>query len=86
MQKASTVNARIEPALKIRAENIFGKIGISSAEAIRIFYKQVTLHKGLPFEVKIPNKTTIKAMQDADARQNLKRFESLDDLFEDLEN
>ncbi len=66
MHKSSTVNTRINPALKNKAEAIFNKIGLSSAEAVRLFYTQVCLHKGLPFEIKIPNKTTERAMQEAD--------------------
>ncbi len=84
MYKEATVNARIEPKLKKDAESIFRKVGLTSAEAVRLFYKQVCLHKGLPFEVKIPNKDTIKAMQDADKRKTHKA-KSVDELFEDLD-
>src|SRR5229473_2661122 len=37
------------------AERIFKEIGISMTEAIRLFLKQVKLHKGVPFPVSIPN-------------------------------
>ena len=56
MYKVATINTRIEPELKIAAESILHKVGLTSAEAVRLFYKQVCLHKGLPFEIKIPNK------------------------------
>lgn len=61
MHKSAVVNARVEPHLTNMAENIFHKPGLSPAEAIRLFYVQVCLNKGLPFEIKIPNKTTQKA-------------------------
>jgi len=85
MNKISTVNARIEPTLKIKAEHILHKVGLTTAEAIRLFYSQICLQKGLPFDVKIPNATTLKAMRDSDTGRNLKRFDSVEALFRDLE-
>ena len=84
MYKVATVNTRIEPKLKTQAEAILHKVGLTSAEAVRLFYKQVCLHNGLPFEVKIPNKETIKAMSDADKRKTHKA-KNVDKLFGDLD-
>jgi DNA-damage-inducible protein J len=81
--KAATVNTRIEPALKTKAEIILNKVGLSSAEAIRLFYTQICLRKGLPFDIKIPNKKTLKAMQDADTGKTYK-VKSVKDLFDSL--
>ena len=85
MHKNATINTRIEPKLKKQAEAILHKIGLTSAEAIRLFYAQIFLHKGLPFDVKIPNKVTIKAMHDADSGKTF-RAKSVDALFEDLDS
>lgn len=84
MHKIATVNTRIEPAIKAQAEDIFHKVGLTSAEAVRMFYMQVCLHNGLPFEVKIPNKETIQAMKDANNR-NTHKAKSIDDLLNDLD-
>ena len=81
--KTETLNARIEPALKSGAERILKKLGLSNAEAIRLFYTQICLNKGLPFDVRIPNKTTIAAMKEAESGK-LKRFSSTEELFKDL--
>lgn len=81
--KTETLNARIEPALKSNAERILKKLGLSNAEAIRLFYTQICLNQGLPFDVKIPNKTTIAAMKEAESGK-LKRFSSTEELFKDL--
>jgi DNA-damage-inducible protein J len=70
--KSAMVNTRINPKLKAQAESIFNKIGLTSAEAVRLFYAQVCLHKGLPFEGRIPNKATVQAMKDADAGRTYK--------------
>jgi DNA-damage-inducible protein J len=82
MHKVATVNTRIEPKLKTQAEAILHKV--TSAEAVRLFYMQVCLHKGLPFEIRIPNKTTRKAMLDADKRKTHKT-KSVNELFKDSE-
>ncbi|MEX2361970.1 MAG: type II toxin-antitoxin system RelB/DinJ family antitoxin, partial [Balneolaceae bacterium] len=58
---------------------------INTTEAIRIFFKQVKLQRGLPFEMKIPNEETEDAILDAKTRKNVSSFESSDELFEDLD-
>lgn len=66
MHKIATINTRIEPELKHKAETILHKVGLTSAETVRLFYTKICLRKGLSFEVKIPNAKSLKAMQDAD--------------------
>ena len=55
MAKSANLYARIEPELKEQAEMILAALGISSSNAITMFYKQIVLHNGLPFEVKLPS-------------------------------
>lgn len=83
MHKEATVNARIEPKLKADAEHILHAVGLSSAEAVRLFYKQICLHKGLPFEVSIPNAVTQQAMKEARARKT-HRAKTVKDIFDNL--
>jgi DNA-damage-inducible protein J len=78
------IHARIDPKLKKSAERIFTKIGISTTEAIRLFLKQVELHKGLPFPVSIPNKETIAAMMETEDATALKRYRSFRELRDQL--
>ena len=54
MVKTEMVRARVTPELKRSAEGIFNTIGLNPSQAIVLFYKQVELHNGLPFEVKAP--------------------------------
>lgn len=84
MAKIATVRARIDPWLKEDVEKLFKKMGISTTEAINIFYRQVKLRNGLPFNVVIPNKTTEKVFKDTDAKRNLIRCEDADDMFDKL--
>lgn len=54
MAKSANLYARIEPDLKEQAEAILSALGIPASNAITMFYKQIVLQKGLPFEVKLP--------------------------------
>ncbi|MDO5562493.1 MAG: type II toxin-antitoxin system RelB/DinJ family antitoxin [Synergistaceae bacterium] len=54
MAKSANLYARIEPDVKERAESILFALGIPASNAINMFYKQIILQRGLPFEVKIP--------------------------------
>ena len=80
MPKSETIRARVEPGLKHKAENVFDTLGLTPTEAITLFYTQVTLRRGLPFEVKIPNRATRAALREAEEGRNLKRWKSLDAL------
>ena len=55
MAKTANLYARIEPELKEQAEAILSALGIPASNAIGMFYKQIVLQKGLPFDVKLPD-------------------------------
>lgn len=84
MPKTKTVTVRLEPELKEDVEQIFAELGLSVSQAIGLFYKQVQLRQGLPFEIRLPNATTRRALADAEARRNLEGFDTVDELFADL--
>lgn len=84
MAKTATVRARIEPSLKEDVEHLFKQMGLTTTEAINLFYHQVNLRQGLPFNVVIPNKTTEKVFKDTDANRMLIRCENPDDMFNKL--
>ena len=54
MAKTANLYARIEPEVKEQAESILSALGIPASNAINMFYKQIILQRGLPFEVKMP--------------------------------
>ncbi len=81
--KTASVHARIQPSLKMQVEDILTKLGISTSEAIAIYFSQIALQEGLPFDVKIPNKTTRKAMREA-RNGDTKIFSSVSDLMSEL--
>ena len=84
MNKTSTIRARIAPDLKDKAEQVFRKLGLTSTQAITLFYKQVELRNGLPFDVVIPNETTLRTFYETDAGKNLVVCEDTNDMFRKL--
>lgn len=59
--KTANLYARIEPEVKEQAENILATLGIPTSNAINMFYKQIILHNGIPFDVKIPKTKMVDA-------------------------
>lgn len=54
MAKSANLYARIEPDVKEQAEGILEALGISASNAITMFYKQIILQRGMPFDLKLP--------------------------------
>lgn len=81
-----TVQARISSELKQEAEAVFSAVGMSTAEAIRIFLQQVVNSGGLPFQptAKQPNAETLAAMAELEERGG-QVFVTTDELFTDWE-
>jgi len=86
MAKTAMIRARTEPSLKEEVENILEKLGMSSTEAINMFYRQVKLRKGLPFDVRIPNKVTTDTFKKTDEAKELNSYDSIDDFFKKIES
>ena len=84
MNHDGRIQTRIEPNLKATAEAVFSKLGISSSEAIRMFYAQVSMRGGIPFDVSIPNAQTIEAMQEAKSGKGT-TYENTEDMFKSLD-
>jgi DNA-damage-inducible protein J len=68
--KSANVYARIEPNVKEQAENILSELGIPASNAINMFYKQIILNRGLPFEVKLPATKPVNVAELAEAELN----------------
>ena len=86
MPKTEMIRARVEPDLKHEAEEIFAALGLSATEAIQLFYKQVSLHHGLPFEVRIPNADTLDAIRQASNKDDLSKYGSVKDLMVEIDD
>ena len=77
------VHVRVDQKTKQRAAKTLALMGISVSDAVRMLLIRVAAEEALPFEVKVPNATTVKAMRAAD-RGKGKRLNSADALFKDL--
>ena len=78
--KSANVYARIEPDVKEQAESILSALGIPASNAINMFYKQIILNKGLPFDVKIPTAKTINVAELTEAELNTELEEGYADM------
>jgi DNA-damage-inducible protein J len=67
MAKEAYINARVDRQLKKRAEKVLARVGISTTDAVTMMLHQIVLRQGLPFQVRIPNRETISAMEELDA-------------------
>lgn len=74
----------MEPNVKAGVTDILKGLGLSHSDAINIFYNQIIHNNGLPFEVKIPNKTTLDAMKELE-KGGGHSFNNVDEMIEWLE-
>ncbi|GHU12066.1 hypothetical protein FACS1894185_6240 [Betaproteobacteria bacterium] len=79
----SYVRARIDTNTKERAASALEAMGLSTSDAIRLLMLRIADEYRLPFDVKVPNATTKKAVADLEAGKG-KKFASVDDLMADL--
>jgi DNA-damage-inducible protein J len=77
------VHVRVDERTKQRATKTLAAMGLSVSDAVRMLLVRVVNEKALPFDVKVPNATTVKAMRAADKGRG-KRHKSPDALFKDL--
>lgn len=83
MIKKARVEARIDSKLKDIVGIVLRKLDISESEAIRIYFRQIALTKGIPFEIKVPNKETIKALNEI-KDEKLREFNNFDEYLSDI--
>ena len=83
--KTAIIHARIEPQTKQEAEGVLRRLGLTPTEAIRIFYRQISLKGGLPFPVAIPNELTSSTLEKSRRGEEIEEFESVEALFKNWE-
>jgi len=78
------VHIRVDEKVKRRAAKTLAAMGISVSDAVRMLLVRVAAERALPFDVKVPNQTTLKAIQAADRGEG-RRYKSPDALLKDLD-
>lgn len=80
MTKTANLYARIEPELKNEAEAILSGLGVPVSNAINMFYRQIVIHRGLPFAVKYPSRSLINAATLTDTQLDAEVAKGFDDI------
>ncbi len=87
MGKTGYIMARVEPKLKASAGRVLTKLGVSTSDAITMFLRQVVLRQGIPFEVRVPNAETVRAIEELEnpaRRAKLKKHANAEAMFADV--
>ena len=83
IMSTTMVHVRVDEKTKQKAAKTLAAMGMSVSDAVRMLLVRVAAEKALPFDVRVPNATTVKAMRAADKGKG-KRLTSADALFKDL--
>lgn len=85
MNKTATITVRLDPQVKQNAEVVLKTLGLTTSQAVNLFFAQVSLNKGIPFDVHIPNEATAKAIEAGLAGRSLHSAFDMDDLIAQME-
>ncbi|MCI9063110.1 MAG: type II toxin-antitoxin system RelB/DinJ family antitoxin [Clostridia bacterium] len=91
MAKTDTLNIRVEPKLKKEVETTLNDLGMNIAEAVTIFFKQIVMNEGIPFEIRKPrfNKETIEAIEETEKimkdPDSYKTYNNIKEIMEELD-
>ena len=81
MEKTATLNLRVNPAVKQRAEAVLTRLGIPMSTAIDIYLNQISLTGGIPFAVTLPNAPSVV---NADLMTSEEIHTKLQECYDDL--
>lgn len=85
MAKTGYINVRVENNLKGKAERVLRRVGVNTSNAVTMFLRQVVIRQGIPFEVRAPNKESLKAIRELrDPKRRGKSYATTDEMFKDI--
>jgi len=79
------VRARIDQTLKDEAASVLAEMGLTVSDVVRIALTKIAKEKALPFDMRVPNKLTVKTLMKSERGEDLHRAENAADLFRKLE-
>lgn len=85
MSRTVTVRARMAPGLKAEVESLLEQLGVTTTDAINMFFSQIRLRKGIPFSIEMPNKITRQTFEATDRGEDLRAYKNLDEMFKALD-
>ncbi len=84
MAKNTSVNVRTTEETKKGAEVILNDLGLNISSAVNLFLKQVINYRGIPFDLRLPNKETLQAMDDTENNRNLTSADTVEEMFKKI--
>lgn len=81
----AAMTLRIDKQIKDEVTKYLAQLGLNASGTTRLFLHSVVLHKGLPFELKVPNKETLRAIKDVESGKNIEKFSGSEEMFDSLE-
>ncbi|MCP4577308.1 MAG: type II toxin-antitoxin system RelB/DinJ family antitoxin [Deltaproteobacteria bacterium] len=84
MPKNASLNIRITPEIKKGAEVILNDLGLNISSAVNLFLRQVINCKGIPFDLRLPNKETQQAMDDVNSCRKLASADTVEEMFQKI--
>ena len=85
MRKTATIAVRLDPQVKKNAEAVLKALGLTTSQAVNLFFTQISLNKGIPFDLHIPNEATAKVIEEGLAGRGLHTAANMDNLTAKLE-
>ncbi|MEA3279114.1 MAG: type II toxin-antitoxin system RelB/DinJ family antitoxin [Thermodesulfobacteriota bacterium] len=84
MAKNTSVNVRTTEEIKKGAEVIFNGLGLNISSAVNLFLKQVINYRGIPFDLRLPNKETLQAMDDIENSRDLESADTVEEMLKKI--
>lgn len=81
-----SISAKIDSNTKDAAKSILSSLGLNMSEAITLFFKQIIYTQSIPFELRLPNKTTVETFNKTNAGRDLHRVSSINALAKELKD
>lgn len=86
MAKTTTIQIRVDEKLKAQANEVLAQLHITMSQAIKMFLSQIVHRDGIPIDLRIPNKETLKAIKEAEKGIGLREITDIDEFFKELES
>ena len=84
MNKSATIQTRIDPVIKQKAQAVLRELNVTMSEAISMYLTQIALQRGIPFEIKIPNDLTAATLAKSEKGEELNKVDTVEELFTEL--
>ncbi|MEW6616336.1 MAG: type II toxin-antitoxin system RelB/DinJ family antitoxin [Thermodesulfobacteriota bacterium] len=84
MAKNTNINVRTTEDIKRGAEVVLNGLGLNISSAVNLFLKQVINYRGIPFDLRLPNKETLYAMDDIENNRNLESADTVEEMLEKI--